>query len=91
MTPILSGVNLNIRCINLYQNRREISICSQGNCVHRLISYQLHLSAVGTEMISSDKRSKDISDTLKLPYFVKQMSKQRYGIRVAVTKRLTRF
>ena len=25
MTPILSGVNLNIRCMNLYQNRREIS------------------------------------------------------------------
>ena len=25
MIPILSWVNLNIRCINLYQNRREIS------------------------------------------------------------------
>ena len=23
--PILSGINRNIRCINLYQNRREIS------------------------------------------------------------------
>ena len=29
MTPILSGVNLNIQCINLYQNRREIAI----NCI----------------------------------------------------------
>ena len=34
------------------------------NCVRRLISSELHLSVFGTEMISSDKRSKDILDTL---------------------------
>ena len=32
--------------------------------VHRLISSELFLSGFGTETISSDKRSIDISDTL---------------------------
>ena len=40
-----------------------------GICVHCLI----HLSVYGTETISSDKRSIDISDTFYLLYFVKKM------------------
>ena len=32
--------------------------------MHRLVSSELHLSAFGTETISSDKRTIDISETL---------------------------
>ena len=51
--------------------------------MHRLISVELHLSVFGTETISSDKRSIDISDTLLLLYFVKKMSELRYDIRLS--------
>ena len=33
--------------------------------MRRLVSSELHFSVFGTEMISSDKSSIDISDTLK--------------------------
>ena len=56
---------------------------SEGlNCVRRLISTELHLSVFSAETISSDKMSKDISDTLKLLYFVKKMSEHRYDLRI---------
>ena len=48
-----------------------------------LISTALLLSAFGTEKISSDKRTIDISGTLQLLYFVKKMSEHRYDIRVS--------
>ena len=47
------------------------------------MSSELHLSVFGTEMISSDKRSIDISDTLLLLYFVNKMSENRYEIRIS--------
>ena len=52
------------------------------NCVHRLISHDLHLTVFGTETISSDKRSTDISVTLLLFYFVKTMSEHRHDLRL---------
>ena len=39
-------------------------ISNQGNCVHRLILSELHLSVFGSEAIGSDRRSIGISDTL---------------------------
>ena len=48
-----------------------------------MISSELQLSVFGTETISSDKRTIDISDTLQLLYFVKKMSEYRYDIRVS--------
>ena len=48
-----------------------------------MISSELHLSVFGTEMISSDKRSIDISDTLWLRYFVNKMLEHRYDIRIS--------
>ena len=48
-----------------------------------MISTELHFSIFSTETISSDKKSIDISDTLQLLYFVKQMSEHRYDIRIS--------
>ena len=48
--------------------------------MHRLISSELHLSVFGTKTISSDKRTIDISDTLKSLYFVKKMGKHGYDM-----------
>ena len=39
-------------------------IRNQGYCVRRLISTELHLSVFSAETISSEKMSKDISNTL---------------------------
>ena len=61
----------------------SVRICHQGNCVHRLISSELHVSVLGTKTISSDKETMDISDTLLLLYFVKIVSEHRYDIRVS--------
>ena len=47
-----------------------------------MISTELHLSVFSAETISSEKMSIDISDTLKLLYFVKKMSERRYDIRL---------
>ena len=56
------------------------------NCVHCLISPDIHLSVFnGTETIRSDKRSIDISNTPYLLYFVKKVSEHLYGIRVSET------
>ena len=46
------------------------------------MSTELHLPVFSAETISSDKMSKDISDTLLLLYFVKKMSEHRYDIRI---------
>ena len=46
------------------------------------MSSELHLSVFGTETISTDKCTIDISDTLKL-HFVKKISEHRYDIRVS--------
>ena len=62
---------------------RRFRICNQDNCVHRLISSELHLFVLGTETISSDKRTIYISDAFLLLYFVKKMSEHRYDIRVS--------
>ena len=48
-----------------------------------MILSELHLSVFGTEMISSDKRSIYILDTLYLIHFGKKMSGHRYGIRIS--------
>ena len=46
-------------------------------------STELHLSVFSVETIGSDKMSIDISDTLKLLYFVKKISEHRYDIRIS--------
>ena len=57
-------------------NKHEITVysttyvfCNQSKCVRRFISSELHFSVFGTETISSDKRSIDISDTHLITLF----------------------
>ena len=49
----------------------QYCIRNQGKCKSFDLT-ELYLSVFGIEMISSDKRTIDISDTLKLLYFVKK-------------------
>ena len=53
-----------VRLSNNRTNRRDSSTFVFVTRVHVIVYVEGHLSVFGTEMINSDKRSIDISDTL---------------------------